>query len=111
MNHRYPELYLRLKSLVDTYHLDAHSLSLSHKVEGGYYDFSSSGYIYSFTLNNQYYVSIEAEYDILMPRVNYTVQAHALPNFEKLFMTIIFNDDLVVKILEHRLMLKLFLFG
>lgn len=111
MPHRHPELLAALKALVRDYHLDAPSLSLAHKVEGGYYDFSIDGYSYIFTLNNTYYITIEATHDRRAPRINYKVSLIDMLMNKTLSQTIVFKEDLVVRTIEHKLNIKLFLFG
>lgn len=113
--HQHPELFTSLKALVDNHHLDAPSLSLAHKVEGGYYDFCNDGYSYSFTLNNTYYITVEAMYDGLHSRINYNLCIIDLLQNRTLLHTTVFKkeifEDLVVRTIEYKLNTKLFLFG
>lgn len=129
--HAYPHLFKRIKSFIEDNHLDKDSLSILNEVDGGYYDFTQSGYSYSFGITLKYdppilsgkaidprgdawvtdtirfqkfYVTIECKHDSLRGSEVFGLTImETWPCNTVLCNSIIFNDNLVRKQIEHTL--------
>ena len=130
-----PHLFNRLKNFVQDNHFDKDSLSILNEVEGGYYDFTQSGYSYGFSIKlkydppvlrskamdasssvwvtdtiryMQFQITIECKQDSLRGSEVFRLNiVEIYPCRTVLFNSIIFNDNLIRKQIEHTLNLYL----